>query len=442
MKNLQRPPHAMPKVHSLTGRITPLMMRTAFRNVKRNRGAAGVDKVSIDMFEANLDDNLAALMRALKAGEFSPLPLRRVYIPKDPTRMRALGIPAVRDRVAQDVLRQLLDPIFTPLFHDCSFGFIRGRNCHQAIAQLLEFHAQGLRCVLDADIQSFFDEIPQRLILRLLANRIADGNVLTLVERFLKSGVLENGHLQPTTNGTPQGGLISPLLANIVLNELDWRLHAAGHRFVRYADDFVVLCRSQAQAGEALALVTTVLETDMGLSLHPQKTRLVPWAQGFDFLGFHLGSNTVRMRDKAVEKFKTKVRALTVRSHNLDTDAVERLNRVIRGTVNYFGVTFATVKTQFTRLDAWLRKRIRCMKYKRIWYTDNRRLRNKHIARLGLLACCDLLPVVQLRPVCSPAGAIPRGSPSARNTHAGKCGESTPLRQRQGGGASPRRTSS
>lgn len=392
----------MVKVHSLTGRITSEMMRKAFRNVKRNRGVAGVDKVSIDMFEANLEANLDSLMRNLKRRRFNPMLLLRAYISKSPTQMRPLGIPAVRDRVAQDVLRQLLEPILTPMFHDCSFGFIRGRNCHQAIQHLLETKNLGLRWILDADIKGFFDNIPHPLIMRLLSRVIADGNILTLVERFLKAGVMEDGHIKPTSKGTPQGGLISPLLANLVLNELDWRLHQAGYAFVRYADDFVVMCASRADAEEALTLVRGIIEDEMDLELHPVKTRVVHVQDSFEFLGFRISATGVSMRDKAVEKCKTKLRALTVRSRNLDTQAIERINRVLRGTVNYFGASFATVKTQFAMLDRWLRTRIRCMKYKRIWKTDRRRLRNKHIARLGLLACLDLLPIVQRRTARSP----------------------------------------
>ncbi|OGV73628.1 MAG: hypothetical protein A3K19_23290 [Lentisphaerae bacterium RIFOXYB12_FULL_65_16] len=269
-----------------------------------------------------------------------------------------------------------------------------------------------IRCVVDADIKGFFDTILHGLIMRLLARIVADGNILTLVERFLTSGVMEDGKLYPTTKGTPQGGLISPLLANIVLNELDWRLAGTGYAFVRYADDFVVLCRDRAEAEQALALVKTVIQDEMQLQLHPEKTRIVTFAQGFDFLGFHFSAHGVRMRDKAVEKFKTKVRMLTERSRNLDTEAIERLNRVVRGTVNYFGVRLATVKTQFATLDCWLRTRIRCMKYKRIWKTDRRRLQNKYIRRMGLLACCDLLPVVQRRIIRPPiAGQFLGGRP-------------------------------
>ncbi|MCP5119442.1 MAG: group II intron reverse transcriptase/maturase, partial [bacterium] len=202
------------KVHSLTGRITPRTMREAFQKVKLNRGAAGVDKVSLRMFEANLEDNLAALMRDLKTRRYQPRPLRRVYIPKGPdaTKLRPLGIPGVRDRVAQEVVRQLLAPVFEPTFHDDSYGFIPGRNCHQAIQRLLELHRQGYHVVLDADIKEFFDRIPHRVIENAVAAKVADGNVLGLVKQFLSAGVMEEGVFKPTTVGTPQGGVISPLL--------------------------------------------------------------------------------------------------------------------------------------------------------------------------------------------------------------------------------------
>ena len=269
----KRPTMKKIKAHSLTGRITPKLMRQAFQKVKRNRGAAGVDKVSVEMFAKNLDENLDALMRDLKSGTFRTRPLRRVRIPKGPgtTKLRPLGIPVVRDRVAQEVLRRLLAPIFEPQFHENSFGFIRGRNCHQALERALEYHTEGDRVVLDADIQGFFDNIPHRVIVAMVASEVADGNILRLVEKFLTAGVMEDGVFKPTNIGTPQGGVISPLLANIVLNKLDWRLHDAGYRFVRYADDFVVVCRTKRQAQEALQLVRDVLEGELELRLKPRK---------------------------------------------------------------------------------------------------------------------------------------------------------------------------
>lgn len=383
------------KVHSLTGRITPELMRQAFKAVKRNRGAAGLDKVSIKMFEENLQQNLDALMRELKTRSYEPIPLRRAYIPKGRGKFRPLGIPAVRCRVAQEVVRRLIGPIFEPQFHDESYGFRHGRNCHMAIERVLQYAHEGYRVVLDADIKSFFDTISHKLIMALVAAEIADGNILGLIEKFLGSGVMEDGVLKPTKVGTPQGGVISPMLGNIVLNHLDWQLHAKGLKFVRYADDFVVMCKSIPQAEKALDFVKHVIEQDLELQLSPEKTTIVKLSEGFEFLGFYISSYSVRMRKKSEEKFKMKIRMLTKRSHNLEAEVIKKLNRVIRGTVNYFATPFSTTITQFNHLDAWIRKRIRCMKYKRIWYTDNRRMKNKHIYRLGLLRCGELCLAVK-----------------------------------------------
>jgi group II intron reverse transcriptase/maturase len=404
------------KVHSLTGRITPKLMRQAFQAVKRNRGAAGVDKVSIKMFEANLEENLAALMRDLKTGAFRPRPLRRVHIPKGPgtTKLRPLGIPVVRDRVAQEVLRRLLAPVFEPQFHEHSFGFIKGRNCHQAIECVLEFHRNGDYVVLDADIQGFFDNIPHRVIMAAVAAEVADGNILRLVEGFLTAGVMEDGAFKPTTIGTPQGGVISPLLANIVLNHLDWQLHKAGFRFARYADDFVVICQTTQQAQEALDLVQHVLGADLGLSLSPEKTKITTFGKGYEFLGFFLSSRSRRMREKSVQKFKAKVRELTIRHRNFDRTVIEKLNRVIRGTANYFAARFSTCRWMFQKLDSWVRMRLRCMKLKRKNYDDNTKLRVRYFCRkLGLLTleqfCSYRDPHGQARQVIPRRGATSVG---------------------------------
>jgi RNA-directed DNA polymerase len=377
------------KAHSLTGRITLDLLDRAFRNVRRNRGAAGIDKVSIGMFEANLGQNLLALMRDLKTGTFQPLPGRRVHIPKGPGQTRPLGIPAVRDRVAQEVLRLLLDPLFERVFHDDSYGFRKGRNCHQAVLRVLQLHRQGYTYVLDADIQGFFDNIPHPVIMAGLTAEVADGNILRLVERFLRAGVMEAGVFRPSTVGTPQGGVISPLLANIALNHLDWHLHEHGYCFVRYADDFVVLCRTEAQLHEAHAVVQKQL-TSLGLTLSAEKTRATQFREGFAFLGFAISSWAVIMRPKAVEKFKTKIRELTPRHHNLDAEVLGKLNRVIRGTANYFATSFSSVGDCVRGLDRWIRMRIRCMKYKRKSRADNGRYRLERFRREGLLFLSDL----------------------------------------------------
>jgi group II intron reverse transcriptase/maturase len=373
------------KAHSLTGRITDGLMRDSFKAVKRNRGAAGIDKVSIQMFEANLADNLRAVMRDLKTGSFQPHPLRRHLIPKNETEFRPLGIPAVRDRVAQEVVRRLLNPIFEPLFHPASYGFRRERNCHMAVEDALKLHDEGFCDVVDADIQGFFDNLVHSVIMQSVAERVADGNILNLVEKFLKSGVLDGGVFMPTSVGTPQGGVISPLLANIVLNLLDWQLDQAGYRFVRYADDFVILCSTPDQAKEALAFVQHVLEQRLKLHLSPEKTKVTSYGKGYSFLGFVLSRRSRRMRPKSLKRFKDKVRELTCRKHNFDAALVEELNRVIRGTALYFATGFSTCRWRFNRLDSWIRMRLRCMKTKQKSAYDRLKLHNKVFDRLGLL---------------------------------------------------------
>jgi group II intron reverse transcriptase/maturase len=377
------------KAHSLTGRITPALMLDAFQSVRRNRGAAGIDKVSIQMFQDNLEQNLTALLADLKQGTFEPKPLRRVYIPKGNDQFRPLGIPAVRDRVAQEVLRRLLSPIFERRFHDDSYGFRPGRNCHQAVERVLDLGQQGYRYVLDADIQGFFDNIPHPVIMAGLSAEVADGNILRLVEKFLRAGVMEQGVFKPTTVGTPQGGVFSPLLANIALDYLDWQLDDAGFRLVRYADDFVVLCQTERQAKEARDLVERLLTEKLGLHLSAEKTQVTRFAKGFSFLGFFISSWTVRMRDKSVQKLKDKIRELTQRKFNLDAELVTKLNRILRGTANYFAAPFAHCGHRFRSLDRWIRMRLRCMKFKRKWRTDHYRLRRKHFDRLGVLRLVD-----------------------------------------------------
>jgi RNA-directed DNA polymerase len=389
------------KAHSLTGRITLPLLQTAFRNVKRNRGAAGIDKVSIGLFERNLTQNLLALMRRLKDRSYQPRPLRRVHIPKGDGSTRPLGIPAVRDRVAQEVLRLLLSPLFERIFHDDSYGFRPARNCHQAVARVLELRRQGYTHVLDADIKGFFDNIPHSVIMAGVAAEVADGNILQIVDRFLKAGVMEAGVFQPTRKGTPQGGVISPLLANIALNRLDWHLHDAGCRFVRYADDFVVLCRTEAEVKEAHAQVTQHL-AQVGLTLSAEKTKLTQFRDGFAFLGFVISAWTVTMRPKSVEKFKAKIRALTPRHHNLDQTVVQKVNAVIRGTADYFATPFSSVADRFRGLDRWMRMRIRAMKYKRKSRADNWRLLRKHLRNLGFV----FLAEVRAPPAVAAAGCL------------------------------------
>jgi RNA-directed DNA polymerase len=420
------------KFHSLTGRITLALMHDAFRAVKRNKGKAGVDRISIELFARQLEQNLTALMRDLKDGSFRPAPVLRRYIDKGGGKKRPLGIPTVRDRVAQEVLRRLLSPLFEPLFHNDSHGFRPGRSCHSAMERMLEVWRTGHRHVLDADISGFFDNIPHNVVLQGLRNVVADGNILNLVQKFLTAGVMEDGVVQTTTLGTPQGGVLSPLLANIALNFLDWHLDELGFRFVRYADDFVVLCRTELQAKEARTRIEAFLTT-LGLSLSPTKTKVTTFLKGFTFLGFDVTSYSVKMRAKSVDNFKTKVREFTKRSHNLDAQVIGKLNSLIRGVHQYFGTWFSSCVMQFRELDGWVRMRLRCQKLKRKSRTHNCRITDAYFERKGLMTLSQLhrLSKKTVRS-CSSHEAIPSSarrrrkatsaaeSPGARKMHAGK----------------------
>ena len=276
-------------------------------------------------------------MKSLKTrNAFQTLPLKRHYIPKAGSdKLRPLGIPTVDARVAQEVIRQLIDPIFEKQFHDDSFGFRAGRGCHQAVGRVLEYIEDGYKMVVDVDITGFFDNISHEVIMTMLRAEIADGNILDILEKFLSSGVMEDGKRVPTIKGTPQGGVISPLLSNIVLNYLDWQLAGQGYKFVRYADDIVILVKTKHEAENALDFTKKVL-SDLSLKISPEKTKISSVTEGFQFLGFLIKGTSVTMRQKSIEKFEKAIEDITTRSKNLDADAITKLNQIIRGTVNYF----------------------------------------------------------------------------------------------------------
>jgi len=345
----------------------------AWKRVKANQGAAGVDEESLRDFERKLKDNLYRVWNRMSSGSYLPPPVRTVSIPKSGGGERKLGIPTVADRVAQMVVKMNLEPRIEPLFHNDSYGYRPFRSAHDAVGRARQ------RCwqydwVLDLDIKGFFDNLPHQVILQAVRDHVADGKVLDLLERFLRCGVLEDGRLLATTKGTPQGGVVSPSLANIVLNRLDWHLDQLGLRFVRYADDFVVLCQNRSQAEEARSQVETLL-AQLGLSLSPQKTAITSYGKGYTFLGFILSSRSRRIRPKSLEMFKDKVRAITVRKHNLDLEMVDHLNALIRGVAQYFCASFATNREQFHKLDSWIRMRLRASKFKRKNTLDNYKLR-------------------------------------------------------------------
>lgn len=375
------------KVHSLTGRITPKLMEQAWKAVKRNNGSPGVDRETVKTYHACKEVRLPALMNKLKTrGKYKSPPLRRVYIPKGNTgKMRALGIPTVDTRCAQEVIRRLIEPLYEQQFHDNSFGFRPGRSCHQAVERVLKYTDAGYNYIVEIDIKGFFDNIPHKVIMTMIGAEIADGNILEIIETFLGSGVVEDDKLIPTNKGTPQGGVISPLLGNIVLNYLDWKLEQLGYVFVRYADDLVILCKSAAQAENALTDAIKTLN-DIGLEHSPEKTKVTTMHEGFQFLGFNVSSRAVSIRQKSREKFEDKLKEITTRSHNFDAEVIKKLNQVIRGTVNYFHTKFSNVKSYFKTVDKLIRTRLRSMKYKSKSRQHHFRLKNKTLSKRGLLS--------------------------------------------------------
>jgi RNA-directed DNA polymerase len=385
------------KAHSLIDKVYRREnLWTAWRRVRRNKGAHGLDRVTIRSFEADVDTHLREIQRKLMERRYVPTPVRRVYIEKssDPKKRRPLGIPVVADRIVQQAIFQIVDPLFDPEMSDRSFGFRKGRNAHQAMAALIGDAKEGFRWVVDADIFSFFDQIDHDVAMSCIRERIADGRVLALLEAFLKAGVSEDGTVSVPERGTPQGGVISPWIANLVLDNLDKAIEAGGWRHVRYADDFVVLCRSQEEAETALILVKEVLGK-LKLKLHPEKTSLTDFRVGFEFLGFRFRSNCLGIRAKSIEQFKDKVRMLTRRQQGRNVDAVlADLNPVLRGWARYVGA--AEAAAELGRLDQWVRMRMRAFRTKRKCHNDNWRFPNRRLAKWGLLSLLDCRPALRL----------------------------------------------
>jgi len=336
-------------------------LENAFRDVKRNRGSHGIDNVSIKDFESELEHNLRMLQQSIREKSYRAKPVRRVYIPKADGSQRPLGIPTVGDRVVQAAVKRKLEPIFERKFLSCSYGFRPNRNAHMAIKKIRKDLLAGFTFVIDADIKTYFDMIPHEKLLNMIKEEVADSGVLALLEQFLKSGILEDGIVYESKAGSPQGGVISPLLANIYLHPLDEIMMNRGHRITRYADDFVICCRTRKGAERVLKSVTKLLEEQLGLTIHPTKTRIVDsLKEPFLFLGYTFKKGNYHVpSDKAVRKFKDKVRDITKKNLTVDMETFtkEKVNPVIRGWGQYFGIGFS--KQLFLQLDTWIRRRLR-----------------------------------------------------------------------------------
>lgn len=365
-------------------------LRAAFAQVKANRGAAGVDHVTVEMFEDNLEANLTRVSEQLATGKYQPQAVRRKWIPKPESKQqRPLGIPTVRDRVVQGALRNVLEPIFERDFAEHSYGFRPERGCKDALRRVDQLLKAGCSWVVDADIANYFDTIPQDKLLEQVTLKVADSRVLELIATMLQQGVMEAMTYWVPTMGTPQGAVISPLLANIYLDPLDHKLAHSEFEMVRYADDFVILCRSEAEAKAALAHVQA-WTTQARLQLHAEKTRIVDGTQrgGFDFLGYHFERGYRWPRRKSAAKLRAQLRQHTKRrnGHSLQT-IINDVNRTLTGWFAYFKHSH---ETAFPPLDKWIRMRLRSILRQRRKLrgrargTDNLRWPNAFFVQQGL----------------------------------------------------------
>ena len=367
-------------------------LRAAWDRVRANRGKSGVDGQTISAFEGRLDVELTTLSTELRQGRYVPQPVRRVWLPKPGRReKRPLGIPAVRDRVVQAAIRHVMEPIFERTFAEHSYGFRPGRGCKEALRVVERWLREGYTWVVDADLQGYFDSIPHDRLMARVEEQLADGRLLALLRGYLTATVMDGLSEWTPAEGTPQGAVISPLLANIYLNPLDHLLAGQGIRMVRYADDFVILCRSREEAERALSVVHTWVQAE-GLALHPEKTRIVDATQpgGFDFLGYHFECGRKWPRPKSLKKLRDTVRALTRRTNGRSLDeTIAWLNPVLRGWFGYFKHSY---RTTFPYLDGWVRRRLRAILCKRrglsAWHMgeSHRRWPNAYFADHGLFS--------------------------------------------------------
>jgi RNA-directed DNA polymerase len=380
-------------------------LELAWEKVKSNAGGSGVDNITIARFAKDCPRGLLDLKEQLRKASYQPLPVKRVWIPKPGTKeKRPLGIPTVRDRIVQTALRMVIEPIFERHFAERSYGFRPGRGCRDALRRVQALLDEGHTWIVDADLKAYFDTIPKDRLMSRVKDRIADSRVLALIRSYLDQGVMEELTLHdPTERGTPQGAVVSPLLANIYLDPLDHLLAASGVEMARYADDFVLLCRSEEAAKAALARVQTWV-AENGLTLHPEKTRIVDATRpgGFDFLGYHFERGYRWPRRKALDRLKDRVRELTPRKSGQSLEeTVAKLNDMLRGWFGYFKHSH---RTTFPRLDSYIRGRLRSVLRKRAGKRgrgrgiDHRRWRNLYFDKLGLFSLTQAQILVRQSP--------------------------------------------
>ncbi|KYD21629.1 group II intron reverse transcriptase/maturase [Caldibacillus debilis] len=354
----------------------------ALSRVEWNKGSHGVDGMSVSELRPHMMEHWQEIREALLAGTYEPAPVRRVEIPKPNGGKRKLGIPTVQDRFIQQALHQALTPIFDPEFSEFSYGFRPGKQAHQAVRQARSYIREGYGWVIDLDLEKFFDRVNHDKLMHLIGKKDRDGRILHLIRRYLQAGIMENGLVTANREGTPQGGPLSPLLSNIMLDQLDNELERRGIRFVRYADDCMIFVKSRKAGMRVMESITHFIEKKLGLKVNREKTAIDrPWRR--DYLGFSFtpGKDVkIRIAKKSVKKFKQRVRELTCRSKSISMGhRIEKLNQYLMGWCGYFSL--AETPSVFKALDGWIRRRLRMIVWKQ-WKRVRTRYRN--LVRLGV----------------------------------------------------------
>ena len=359
-------------------------LNKAYKKVISNKGVAGVDGVTVDEVAEYIKEHKEEIISKIKERKYKPQPVKRVQIPKENGKMRNLGIPTVMDRIIQQAMVQVLSPIFEEQFNDNSFGFRPGRSCEQAVLKALEYLNEGYDWIVDIDLEKFFDTVNQDRLITIIRRTIKDGDVVSLISKYLKAGVMDKGVIKPTKVGTPQGGNLSPLLSNIMLNELDRELTARGLNFIRYADDCIILVKSEKAASRVLNSITKFIEKKLGLKVNAEKSKVTRPTQtkylGFSFWATKGGKWKPKPHIKSYQKLKRKLKQLTDRSWSISLDnRIKQINYVVRGWVNYFRI--ANMRQNIIDIDQHLRTRIRVIIWKQ-WKKITRR--EKALIQLGV----------------------------------------------------------
>ena len=342
-------------------------LNKAYNKVVSNKGVAGVDGITVEEEFDYLKENKDRIINQIRKRKYKPQPVKRVQIPKENGKKRNLGIPTVTDRIIQQAIFQVISPIFEKQFNDNSFGFRPNRSCEQAVIKVLEYLNDGYELIVDIDLEKFFDTVNQDKLITIIGKTITDGDVVSLIRKYLSAGVMEKGIVKATTVGTPQGGNLSPLLSNIMLNKLDKELEARGLNFVRYADDCIILVKSEKAANRVLASITKFIEKKLGLKVNAEKSKVTRPTQtkylGFSFWKSPKGQWKPKPHLKSYQKLVRKLKQLTDRSWSISLDSrIKKINYVVRGWVNYFRIT--NMKNKITEIDEHLRVRIRVIIWK------------------------------------------------------------------------------